>query len=75
MVVSIGEEASVYQQIVYDIHRQWLEEFDRQAAMRRRLPRRDRGGDRRRWLRLVGFRRTRTAVARPSGSFRGYAQA
>jgi len=74
MLVSRGEESSMYQQIVYDIHRQWLAEFDREAAMRRQLPRRERG-DRRRWLRLVGFRRTRTAVARPSGSFRGYAQA
>ena len=25
----------MYQQIMYDVHRQWLQEFDREAAIRR----------------------------------------
>ena len=29
----------MYQEIMYDVYRQWLDEFDREAAIKRQLPR------------------------------------
>jgi hypothetical protein len=64
----------MYQQIMYDVHRQWLEEFDHKAALRRQVVRRRRSGGL--WPRLrLAFRSTRPAAARPSAAPRGYAQA
>jgi hypothetical protein len=37
-----SREADVYQDFMVDVYRQWLEEFDREAAIRRNLPRRER---------------------------------
>jgi hypothetical protein len=36
-----AEEEIVYQTFASEIHRMWLEEFERKAAAKRRLPRRD----------------------------------
>jgi hypothetical protein len=57
------ERRTMYQQIMYDVHRQWLREFDREAALRRQLPRRKRSL-RPGWLKLA-FRRTRPTASRP----------
>lgn len=35
-------EADVYQEIMRDVYKQWLQEFDHEAAFRRNLPRRER---------------------------------
>ena len=31
----------MFEEIMMEVHRQWLEEFDHEAAIRRQLPRRD----------------------------------
>jgi hypothetical protein len=64
----------MYQQIMYDVHRQWLEEFDREAAIRRQVPRRRRSFLPRRRLKLA-FHRTQPAAARPPAAPRGLPQA
>ena len=63
----------MYQQIVYDVHRLWLEEWDREQAHRHHVPRRSRpaGG---RLRRLFGIRRTPPVGARPAASARLAAQ-
>jgi len=43
MGASDSTEADVYQTMMWDVYKQWLEEFDREAAIRRNLPRRERG--------------------------------
>jgi hypothetical protein len=64
----------VYQQIMYDVHRQWLAEFDQKAALKRQLPRRRRSGGR--WPRLrLAFRALRPAAQRPPAAARPCAQA
>jgi len=64
----------VYQQIMYDVHRQWLAEFDQKAALRRQLPRRRRTGGR--WPRLrLAFRASRPAAPMPSAAAHPGAQA
>jgi hypothetical protein len=67
----------VYELIQYDVHKQWLEEFDREAAIRRNLPRRRRRQEGRRWRLALAFRRTRPAVAKPTAGAGagGFAQA
>ena len=45
-------EANVYQQIMLDVHRQWLQEFDRDAALKRMVIGQPR---RRRRLRLAAI--------------------
>lgn len=35
-------EGDVYQAIMWDAYQQWVDEFDRKAALRRNLPRRER---------------------------------
>ena len=37
-----NEGADVYQEIMRDVYKSWLEEFDHEAAFRRNLPRRER---------------------------------
>jgi hypothetical protein len=61
---------AVYQQIMYDVHRKWLEEFDREAAIRARWPRRKRRERPRRWRLGLAFHRTRPAAARPAAGAR-----
>jgi hypothetical protein len=39
----------MYQEILRDVYKQWLEEFDHDAAFKRNLPRRDRESRVRRW--------------------------
>jgi hypothetical protein len=57
----------VYQQIQYDVHRMWLEEFDREAAIRANLrTRRRRQKQPRRWRLGLAFHRTRPAAAKPA---------
>ncbi len=67
----------MYQQIMYDVHRQWLEEFDREAAIRRQAVsrRRRRRSEPRRWRLALAFRRTRPAADRSAAVARGLAQA
>jgi len=62
----------VYQQIMYDVNRMWLEEWDREQAARRQLPRRSRpaGG---RWRGLFNFRRTSPVATRPAPCAHGAA--
>jgi hypothetical protein len=52
-------EATVYQQILLDVNRLWVEELDREAVFRRQVPRRDR--EYRRARRRMSFLRPRAA--------------
>ena len=56
----------MYQQIQYDVHRMWLEEFDREAAIRANRARRRRTKQPRRWRLALAFHRTRPAAAKPA---------
>jgi hypothetical protein len=56
----------VYQQIMYDVHRMWLQEFDHEAARRAGWPRRRRRESPRRWRLGLAFHRTRPAAAKPA---------
>jgi len=49
-------EAAMFEEIMQDVHRQWLEEFDHEAAIRRQLPRRDHESRARRLLSFRGRR-------------------
>jgi hypothetical protein len=65
---------AVYQQIMYDVNRMWLEEWDREQARRLHSPRRSRPA-RGRWRGLFNFRRTPPVAARPAARARIVAQA
>ena len=65
-------EADVYQDIILDAYKQWLDELDHEAAIRRNLPRREREWRFRFALtRLRGRGRKREAEAAPAQSLAG----
>ena len=57
----------MYQQLMMDVHKQWLDEFDHEAALKRQLPRRrDRtrkDAQPRSLLRTLRLRRAQPAAA------------
>ncbi len=48
-----------------EVHKQWLSEFDHEAARRRQLPRKPRGTESRARLGFLRRRRTEAAAPRP----------
>jgi hypothetical protein len=64
----------VYQQILNDVYKQWLEEFDREAAFRRQLPRKELGGTPPARQRFGRIRRLRAGGSTPAVT-RRYPQA
>jgi hypothetical protein len=53
----------MYQQLMMEVHKQWLEEFDHEAARRRQLPRRRERAESRSLLEVLRLRRPRPAAA------------
>ncbi len=59
-----AREAEVFEEIMIEVHKQWLSEFDVEAARRRRGPRRHRNDEAR--VRQGFFRRRRGNAAAPA---------
>ena len=55
----------MYEEIMIEVHRQWLSEFDVEAARRRQLPRKPRGAESRARPGLMRRRRTEAAALQP----------
>jgi hypothetical protein len=60
-----AREATVYEEIMIEVHKQWLSEFDHEAARRRQLPRRPRDTESRARLGFLRRRRAEAAAPRP----------
>ena len=60
-----AREAIVYEEIMIEVHKQWLSEFDHEAARRRQLPRKPRGTESRARTGFLRRRRTEAAAPQP----------